>query len=434
MYCILIYGVIFLRTVRIGSENNDVAILQSILNRIGYGPLSVDGQFGQRTLEAVKDFQSSNRLEPDGIVGFKTWNLLEKFLQGYANYTIKSGDTFYNIAKKFYTTLQKILVANPGIDPNNLQIGQRIVVPYGIDVVLTDVGYTYELMEHNIRGLRARYPFITVEVPGESVLGRNLYVLKIGTGPNKVFYNAAHHALEWITSPLLMKWLENVAKANAAGTNINGYNVRDILAQSAIYIMPMVNPDGVELVINGISPDNPYYEQIQEWTPGDVNPSTVWEANIKGVDLNHNYDAAWEEYQEVQRELGITGPAPTKYSGPFPESESESKTVADFTRRINPRLVLAYHSQGEVIYWNFMNMATAEARRIGELFARVSGYTLDETEGTASYTGYKDWFIKEYRRPGYTIEVGKGENPVPISQFPKIYNDNEELLLLASVI
>jgi len=231
-----------------------------------------------------------------------------------------------------------------------------------------------------------------------------------------------------------MKWLENFAEGYVMNSNIRGYNIRDLYNKATIYIMPMVNPDGIELVINGLRPTNPNYANLIRWNNGSMDFSRTWQANNKGVDLNHNYNAGWEEYQQVQRELGITGPAPSKYSGPSPESEPESKTVADFTRRINPRLVLAYHSQGEVIYWNFMNMATEEARRIGEMFEGVSGYILEETYGTSSYTGYKDWFIKEYRRPGYTIEVGKGENPLPISEFPEIYNDNEELLLLASVV
>ncbi|HAN10078.1 MAG TPA: peptidase M14 [Clostridiales bacterium] len=423
-----------MQTIRYGNRNNDVKILQSVLNKIGYGPLVVDGVFSDRTLAAVKRFQTNYGLVPDGIVGPKTWQVLEKYLLGYSEYVIKAGDTFSGIAKKFHTTIPFIEAANPTLVPTRLQIGQRIIVPYGMDVILDNVGYTYEVLDYNIRGLRARYPFIGLEVPGKSVLGRNLYVLKIGDGPNKVFYNASHHALEWITTPLLMKWLENVAEGYVMNSSIKGYNIREIYRKSTIYIMPMVNPDGVELVINGLKPTNPNYQELIRWNNGSTDFSKTWEANNRGVDPNHNYNAGWEEYQQVQRELGITGPAPSKYSGPFPESEPESKTTADFTRRVNPRLVLAYHSQGEVIYWDFMNMATEEARRIGDMLARVSGYTLETTYGSASYTGYKDWFIKEYRRPGYTIEVGSGVNPLPITQLPKIYNDNEELLLLAAVV
>lgn len=52
----------------------------------------------------------------------------------------------------------------------------------------------------------------------------------------------------------------------------------------------------------------------------------------------------------------------------------------------------------------------------------------------SSFAGYKDWFLQEYRRPGYTIEAGIGNNPLPISQFNEIYNDNLGILVLGTVL
>lgn len=416
------------------STGNDVKILQSTLNRIGYGPISIDGEFKDKTEEEVIDFQKSEGINPDGIVGESTWAALRPFLTGYDEYIIQPNDTFWKVAEMFNTDVKSILVANPDLDPNKLVVGQKIIVPYGIEVVPTDVGYTYEILNLNIEGLKKRYPFIDIEIIGKSTLGRNIYALKIGKGDHKVIYNAAHHSLEWITSPLLMKYAENFLDAYVYDKKIDGYNVRDIYDKSTIYIVPMVNPDGIELVINGLKKNNPNYLELIKWNDDSTDFSRTWQANNEGVDLNHNYNAGWEQYQQLQKELDITGPGPTKYSGPRPESEPESRALAEFTRKIKPRLTLAYHSQGEIIYWQFEDMATMEAKRIGEILAKVSDYKLDQTQGTASYTGYKDWFIKEYRKPGYTVEVGKGKNPLPISQFPKIYEDNKELLTLAAVI
>lgn len=415
-------------------RGTDVMEIQALLQKIGYYPGSIDGIFGPQTQQAVIAFQRDNGLTPDGIIGPNTYRFLEPFLLGYRRYTIQAGDTIYNLARRFYTSTARIVAANPGLNPYNLRIGQQVIIPFGIDVVDTNIDYTYEIMERDIQGLKARYPFLEVGIAGKSVLGKNLYYIKLGNGPNQVFYNGAHHALEWITSPLLMKFIENFSKAYVEERSIRGYDVRDIWDQSSIYIIPMVNPDGVDLVLNGLQPDNPYYNDLIRWNNGSTNFSQVWQANIRGVDLNHNYNALWQRSKEAEAQYGITGPGPTRYSGPYPESEPESKTVADFTRNHNFRLVLAYHSQGEVIYWNFQNMAPPVARRIGELFSQVSGYLLDVTYGIASYAGYKDWFIQEYRRPGYTIEVGRGRNPLPIQQFDKIYNDNEEMLLLAAVV
>ncbi|MBR2846668.1 MAG: M14 family metallocarboxypeptidase [Clostridia bacterium] len=296
-------------------------------------------------------------------------------------------------------------------------------------------GYTYENLEQNIRWLKEKYPFIEVGIAGYSLLGRNLYIIKLGTGQNEVFYNAAHHALEWITTPVLMKFIEDFAEGYVTGKNLSrGYNPREIWESSTIYIMPMVNPDGVDLVINGLSEDNPYYNDLIKWNDGSTDFSTTWQANARGVDLNHNYNAGWEIYKEMETEIGITGPGPTRYAGTAPESEPETKTVADFTRNHNFRLVLAYHAQGEVIYWNFMNLNPPDGEYIGRALSVASGYSLETATGPAAYSGYDDWFTKEFNRPGYTIEVGKGKNPLPVSQFGEIYEDNLEMLLLAAII
>ncbi|GAA0082715.1 peptidoglycan-binding protein [Clostridium sporogenes] len=423
-----------MRVLKKGDRGSDVKKIQAVLQKIGYDVGPIDGIFGSKTEEAVKRFQLNNRLAVDGIIGPKTYEVLNKFILGYNTYTIKPGDTLYNIAKRHYTTVARIITANPNIEPNNLTIGQQIIVPVGIDIVDTNVDYTYGIMESDIKALKARYPFIQVGIAGKSVLGENLYYIRLGSGPNEVFYNGAHHALEWITTPLLMKFIEDFSKAYSEGSEIKGYNIRDIWNRSSIYIMPMVNPDGVDLVINGLQRNNPYYNDLIKWNMGSTDFSKNWQANIRGVDLNHNYNASWYESKIAEESYGVYGPGPTRYGGPYPESEPESRNVADFTRRHNFRLILAYHSQGEVIFWTYRDIIPPGAREIGELFSKVSGYELSEPYGIASYAGYKDWFISEYRRPGFTIEVGKGTNPLPISQFDEIYKDNIEILLLAPIV
>lgn len=424
-----------MRVLKMGMSGTDVGEIQSLLSRLHFDPGAIDGRFGPNTKQAVMAFQRRFGLVPDGVIGLNTFRVMETFLNGYDIYTIRSGDTLYKIAQRYGTSPKLIRAANPDItDERSLRVAQRIRVPYGISVVPTDTDYTYEILQRNVASLKTLYPFIETGVAGQSVLGRNLCYIRLGRGKNQVFYNGAHHALEWITSPLLMKFAEDFAKSYALGQRLDGYTPGEIWDKSSIYILPMVNPDGVDLVLNGLAPENPYARELVAWNNGSADFSADWQANTRGVDLNHNYDAAWEESKAGEAALGITGPGPTRYSGPYPLSEPETRAAVDMTRSHDFRLVLAYHSQGEVIFWNFQNMATQEAKRIGEALAQASGYTLEEASGVASYAGYKDWFIKAYGRPGYTVEVGKGKNPLPISQFDQIYSDNLPLLLLASVI
>lgn len=423
-----------METLSLGVAGPNVKLIQSLLNKIGYNAGPVDGIFGSQTRQTVIAFQRNNGLVPDGIVGPATWSVFERLLLGYDTYTVRPGDTLYYIARRYYTTLSVILTANPGINPNALRIGQRIVVPYGIDIVFTDIDYTYDIMERQIRGLRARYPFIEVGSAGNSVMGKNLYSIRLGRGTNRVSYNASHHANEWITTPLLMKFIENFAKAYSVGGRIRGYSIPDIWNRSSIYIVPMVNPDGVDLVNYWPNYTNPVYQQAAQLNITGLPLPLVWKANIRGVDPNLNYPAGWEEEHALEIEQGITGPAPRDYGGPAPLSEPESASMVNFTRQYNFRLVIAYHTQGEVIYYQYENLTPPESTRIVQLFSRASGYPALENPPEAYYAGYKDWFIQEFRRPGFTIEVGRGVNPIPISQFPTIYQQNEEILLLGTLV
>lgn len=98
------------------------------------------------------------------------------------------------------------------------------------------------------------------------------------------------------------------------------------------------------------------------------------------------------------------------------------------------KLVIAYHTQGQEIYWNFQNINPPLGFEIGQEFAKASEYSLANVPYNSSFAGYKDWFIQDYNRPGYTIEAGIGENPLPISQFADIYKDNIGILVLGSVL
>lgn len=417
-------------TLRFGSRGAQVEYLQLALQRAGYRDLAVDGIFGARTADAVRDFQQRNGLFPDGVVGRLTWNRLMPYLKGYTTYTVRRGDTFYNIAQKFGTDLRRILTANPTINPQNLQIGSVVYVPYDFALVPTNVQYSYVLLTLLTEGLAVRYPFLKTGSFGQSVMGKNLVYIRIGTGEKEVFYNAAHHANEWLTTPVLLKFTEDYADAFSQGGSIGGTPANTLFRNYSLYLAPMVDPDGVDLV-TGVLSSGGYYNQavrIAEQYPQVSFPSG-WKANIAGVDLNLQYPANWDEAKRIKFEQGFTSPAPRDYVGKAPLVAPESYAVYRFTKSHNFLLTLSYHSQGKLIYWKYLDYEPARSREIADYFGEVSGYSVEETPYASGFAGYKDWFIETYNRPGYTIEVGLGQSPLPISQFPEIYRANLGILV-----
>ena len=301
-------------------------------------------------------------------------------------------------------------------------------------IVRTDIPMTSELYEQTIQKLAETYPFLEVEVLTTTAFGRPIYAIEIGDGDREVIFSAAHHANEWITTPLLLKFLEELAEAFQKGGNIYGVPARTILKYSTIHLVPMVDPDGVDLVTGAIRPQTPEYNiarQIAGDFP-DIPFPDGWKANLLGVDLNLQYPAGWLMAREIKFSQGFNRPAPRDYVGRAPLSQRESRALARYTEDVDPELVLAFHTQGKAIYWQFRDYAVPGAKELGEEFARLSGYALEETPYNSSFAGYKDWFIQNFRRPGFTIEAGYGENPLPLSQFDEIYRDNLGILVTAA--
>ena len=304
-----------------------------------------------------------------------------------------------------------------------------------LSLVKTDVPMTAALCQQILQALVNRYPFLRLELLTETPMNRRVWTLTMGTGSRHVLFTAAHHANEWITTSVLLKFIEDAAEAYEQNTEISGVNGRELLEGTTIHLVPMVNPDGVDLVTGAIAPGSPEYEhsaRIGAAFPQIPFPDG-WKADLQGVDLNLQYPAGWLEAREIKFAEGFTKPAPRDYVGRWPLSQRETAALAEYTEDVDPALVLAFHTQGQVIYWQFRDYQIPGARLLGEEFARLSGYTLAETPYESSFAGYKDWFIQKFRRPGYTIEAGLGENPLPLSQFDEIYRDNLPILVTAAM-
>ena len=287
--------------------------------------------------------------------------------------------------------------------------------------------YNYYSLENDLKILSSN-PGVKIFSIGKSVWNKDIYCIKFGNGKKNVLFNAAHHGLEWITSPLLVKFAYDVLNATS---RICGYDIKHLLNNVTFHLIPMVNPDGVEIAQNGINKDHPQYEQFCLWNKGD-NFKSKWQANAKGVDLNHNYDALFALSKRINENSGILGPNYTRYTGKYAESEPESHALCEYVRKTRFDLTLSFHSQGEVIYYDYNSHIPPNGYEIGRLLCKESGYVLDKPSGITSCGGFKDWFIKMYNKPSYTIEVGKGKNPLPFSQFEDIYEIVLPLMLLSA--
>ena len=136
-----------------------------------------------------------------------------------------------------------------------------------------------------------------------------------------------------------------------------------------------------------------------------------------GVDLNLQFPAEWEEAKRIKYAQGFNKPAPRDYVGEGPLTEPEALALYNFTLAHNPKLTISYHTQGEVIFWQYLDYKPTNALEIATKFSELSGYNIEEVPLNSAFAGYKDWFIAQYNKPGYTIEAGlrrKSVTPFPI--------------------
>lgn len=225
-----------MEVLKLNSKGTLVEYLQSLLSTLGFGNPTVDGIFGKETEKSVINFQRNFFLTPDGIVGSNTWNKLFTF---------------------------------------------SYIVP-------TNVSYGYNILSINLDGFKKRYPFLNFGSIGYSNLGRTIPYIRFGTGRKQVFYSASIHANEYITSILLMKYIENLSEAYLNNSTIYDYRARFLFDNVSLFIVPMVNPDGVDLVVGNIQK---YLPQIYDYAKVlSTNYPTIpfpsgWKANIRGVNF-----------------------------------------------------------------------------------------------------------------------------------------------------
>lgn len=288
----------------------------------------------------------------------------------------------------------------------------------------------YAALRRCINGLWETYPFLKVTQIGRSHAGRSIFSLSLGSGKKCVLFAAGFHGSEWITELLLLRFAEELCRSIQMKTDYAGVDVVSFLQRREILIVPCVNPDGTEIFLHGAEAAGEFAPLVRRAWEDNI----LWNANAAGVDINHNFDAGWDLLRAAEKKNGIDAPAPRQFGGVCAESEPETRALCALCRRKKPGHVLAFHSQGEEIFWRYGKKDPPEARTLMCIFTAVSGYKPVRNAGLYAHGGFKDWFIREFDRPGFTVEVGKGTNPLPLSDLDGIFEKLRRMMVLAAVL
>ena len=284
-----------------------------------------------------------------------------------------------------------------------------------------DYGVTQGLMT----ALCGRYACLRSAVIGYSLLRREISALIVGEDADtRVLMAAAFHGPEWLTTLCALRLCEEMCAHLQADLPLCGVPLARALRGRQVWLVPLCNPDGVEIARYGSIAAGAYAATAAAMgadIPG------RWRGNARGVDINSNFNAGWAEMQALAQKSG-------KNCGQYPESEPETRVLADLCRRVSFRHVVALHTQGEEIYWRYGEHTPPQSRMMAQVLAAVSGYAVADPSENASHGGFKDWFIDTFARPGLTLELGLGQNPLPLRHFEAIYAKAREMLLLSVLL
>jgi g-D-glutamyl-meso-diaminopimelate peptidase len=288
-------------------------------------------------------------------------------------------------------------------------------------------------MTEDAQALQTMYPdLIRAKSIGESVEGRRLLLLELGKGKRRIFLNGAVHAREYISTTYLMYMIDRYAYAYATEGVWNGYDLEKILDQVTFCVVPMVNPDGVNLVQNGFaSVKDP--EAVMKITTDPRDPSgfASWKANVRGVDLNRNYPARWTAGTK------IPSPSYSLFKGQTPLSEPETKAIDNYLNSAMCWAFISFHSMGEGVYgWDdARGMYYPQLYSMVSRIMKASGFVkLTDTEDT-SYGTFAGYVRKTFLKPALTIELCKytdAQYSYPDEDFDRVWRPAQDICLIVA--
>lgn len=282
-----------------------------------------------------------------------------------------------------------------------------------------------------LKEITRKHPCSKTFFIGKSVLGRKISVLSLGKTSGCAVFVGATHGSEWLTALVLLRFFDEVCSAFEHGEKLLGINVSAAIQKRGITVIPVLNPDGTEINIRGKEGALSGRNRVERLSKGDF---SRWNANARGVDVNHNFGAGWEELHLLERKNGIFGPAPRQYGGPRAFSEPETRAICGFCSTFDAKRLYSFHSQGEEIYWYYGPKTPIISRDIANELSFACGYKIALPSGMAASGGLKDWYIEKFGRPGFTFEIGVGENPLPIDDLDGIYEKLKPALIKTLVL
>ena len=258
--------------------------------------------------------------------------------------------------------------------------------------------YTAAQVRKDIALLAETYPeLINTEVVGHSVKGSPIPLVKLGKGDRKALITAGIHSREYLTIAFAMRCIEEYAEAYYSKSGKYGeYDIVTMLNEYTLYIVPMMNPDGLDIVTNG---KKTLYDKSLK--------GTTYKRNANGVNLNRNFPFEWNKI--------TTGTSTNNedYKGKKAGSEPETQAMMTLCELHDFEWMYSMHLYGNNVYWrDSKNGVIPGDEALVKKLNKVCGFIISPstTDPNGYGGGFENWFRQTYKKPGFCVEL------VPLNQ------------------
>lgn len=268
----------------------------------------------------------------------------------------------------------------------------------------------YQAYLRRLETLRANYPALSVRTVGRSALGRGIFSLSVGNPRRQSLIIAGFRGDEKAYCDAALTFIARLCKAVSRKEALFDVDISKALCDCGVTVLPCLNPDGIEIHDRGPAGAGSlrrFAETLKSEVP--------WQANANGVDLPRNFTPGWSLRRSEETVTGVTGPAPSGYSGEKPDREPESAALLRLCRRESFRKVLAITGTGSVVRSASVFAPTGTAV-MQKLLADCCGLAVGDTQESGVCCAFCDWFTEAFSRPALTMEPGKGDAPSPASE------------------
>ena len=278
----------------------------------------------------------------------------------------------------------------------------KFSTPVFKSIIDTTYAESYSSINSTIKKLYALYPDkITITTLGTSEAGKSIPMITLGNGEKKALIVGAFHAREHITTKYILRCIEDYCFATTSSSGkLGSYNIKALLNEYTLYIVPCTNPDGLEIIRSRLSPKNHTVKDLSEY-----------KANYNGVDLNRNFPLAWDKINN-----GVTKPSDYYFKGYSAGDQKETQALMILCQNNSFEFMLSIHIKGNCLYWGDTYNTTYNAQYkafANDIANACDFYMTQPTKSATSYGGgFENWFRHTYNKPGVCVELSDVDNTV----------------------